>query len=103
MSTGSGPGSADPARDLGFIGGAIHADPWYLSLDDDAVDDLLQAYLDAGGRGELTSLRRRRDAWLALEAFGVIAYLTDLPPERSTAQHVRARASLLESLEAWLP
>lgn len=91
----------DPARDLGFIGGVIHAEPWYLPLSDDRVDAFLQAYLDAGGRGDLAALRVRRDAWLAAEAFGVICYLVSLP-ER-TALHEVTLTSLQRSLDTFLP
>lgn len=65
----------DPARDIGFLGGAVHAAPWYAPLDDGQVDALVRAYVDAGGLGDVASLRVRRDAWLALEGFSTSAYL----------------------------
>ncbi|MFN8099525.1 MAG: aminoglycoside phosphotransferase family protein [Dermatophilaceae bacterium] len=65
----------DPARDLAFAGGRVHADPWYASLSDAEIDTYLRAYADSGGRGDLASLRARRDFWLAAEAFAVLAYL----------------------------
>ncbi len=65
----------DPARDLAFAGGVVHADPWYARLSDTKVDRFLRAYADSGGRGDLAALRARRDFWLAVEAFAVLAYL----------------------------
>ena len=65
----------DPARDIGFLGGAVHAAPWYASVNDGQVDALVRAYVDAGGCGDAAALRLRRDAWLALEAFSTSAYL----------------------------
>src|SRR5699024_1335811 len=35
----------DPARDLAIVGGPVHVGPWYLPLDDAAVDTLLDDYL----------------------------------------------------------
>lgn len=77
----------DPARDLGFLGGAVAADPWYAALSERQIADLVSAYVDAGGRGEPAALIRRRDAWLAAEGFAVLAYLLWLdadPTQRAT-------------------
>ncbi|MCG7310837.1 phosphotransferase family protein [Brachybacterium sp. ACRRE] len=37
----------DPARDLAIIGGAVHGGPWYLPLDEEAIDALISAYVAA--------------------------------------------------------
>lgn len=95
----------DPARDLAFLGGAIHADPWYAALNDAEITAFLRAYIDAGGRGDLADLRARRDAWLAAEAFGVLGYLLWLdadPAQRASPWHVRGAAGLARTLGAYL-
>ncbi|MEI2774720.1 MAG: hypothetical protein V9G19_01880 [Tetrasphaera sp.] len=95
----------DPARDLGFLGGAIHADPWYAPLADTDIDGFLGAYLDAGGRGDVDGLRRRRDAWLAAEAFGVLGYLLWLaadPEQSALPRHRRGAVELARTLTAFL-
>lgn len=96
----------DPARDLAFLGGAVHAAPWYAPLTDAQITAFVRAYLDAGGHGDLGSLRMRRDAWLAAEAFGVIAYLQWTRAERPRASAAGWRdaaiADLLRSLAEFL-
>lgn len=77
----------DPARDLAFIGGQVHAEPWYAQLDARQIEDQVKVYVDeraelgvpVKGGGEAAQgssdadLRRammhRRDAHLLHEAF----------------------------------
>ena len=73
----------DPARDLGLIGGAVHADPWYADLNEDLLDGFVSAYRgesevlgsDVDALGDARAMRVRRDAWLVAEGFAVLAYL----------------------------
>lgn len=101
----------DPARDLGFLGGAVHADPWYAALSPTQIDAVLHAYADSGGLGDLPALRARRDFWLVLEAFAVLAYLlwtvaetpqNATPPTGHNWRPAAAR-SLLRTLPSALP
>lgn len=95
----------DPARDLGFIGGAVHAGDWYAALTDKQITDLLRAYVSAGGRGEVVALRRRRDAWLAAEGLAVLAYLwwVDADPAQAiTPANRSAAADLQRTVAAYL-
>ncbi|MFK5687967.1 hypothetical protein ACI3GN_15520, partial [Lactiplantibacillus plantarum] len=66
----------DPARDLAFVGGQVHAEPWFVDLDDDGIQRQILAYLEerdalgapvdaAAARG----MRARRDAYLLHEVF----------------------------------
>lgn len=62
----------DPARDLGYLGGEVWAEPWYLPLAPERLDLLLDAYVDASGRGhDREALAVRRRAWLVHETFFV--------------------------------
>lgn len=101
----------DPARDLGLIGGAVYGHPWYAPLAEDLVEGFLDAYLDEARAlgtdlallGSRPALRRRRDAWLAAEAFGALAYVRRLGVDApADARHTRAAAELSASLTAWL-
>ena len=95
----------DPARDLGFLGGAVHAQPWYAPLDDREITDFLQEYVEAGGRGEVAQLRVRRDAWLAAEGFAVLAYLLWVETDRAgglSPANRRTLAGLRATLPAYL-
>ena len=91
----------DPARDLAFVGGQVHAHPWYGPLTDRQITGLLTAYREAGGRGDLDALRRRRDLWLALEGFAVLAYLLWVagdPRQTPAAHHAESIRSLTATL-----
>lgn len=60
----------DPARDLALIGGQSYGGPWYVPLDDDAVETFVAVY--AGERGwtdesAVGGLMTRRDVWMALD------------------------------------
>lgn len=95
----------DPARDLGFLGGLVFADPWYARLDTTQIDALVRAYVDAGGRGEAAGLRVRRDAWLALEVFSTSAYLAWVVagnPGRDHGWRPAAARQLLASMAGYL-
>ncbi|GAA1155139.1 phosphotransferase family protein [Ornithinicoccus hortensis] len=66
----------DPARDLGYLGGPVWADPWYLPLEPGRVDLLLDAYVDAAGPPrDRETLAVRRLAWLVHETFFVTLHL----------------------------
>src|SRR5699024_352365 len=70
----------DPVRDHAIVGGPLHVDPWYLPVDEAAVDTLLDDYraeaARLGQRPDRTALRRRRDAWEAYERTSMLLYLT---------------------------
>lgn len=81
----------DPARDLAFIGGQIHAEPWYVQLDERQIEHQVDVYVEA--RAELgeplsspagggvpgaaqlrTAMLRRRAAHLLHEVFFTSAH-----------------------------
>ncbi|MCT2295154.1 aminoglycoside phosphotransferase family protein [Brachybacterium muris] len=81
----------DPARDLAFIGGQIHAEPWYAQLDESQIEHQVDVYVEAraelgeplsspagGGVPDAAQLRtamlRRRAAHLLHEVFFTSAH-----------------------------
>lgn len=88
----------DPARDLGYLGGEIWAQPWYLPLEPERVDLLLDAYVDASGRvPDREGLAVRRRAWLVHETFFVTLHFRR---QADRARYGRAVAHLEEGLGA---
>lgn len=73
----------DPARDLAIIGGSVHAGPWYVPMDEEAVAGFVRVYLEARRRlgpvpdaiADLPSLRERMRAWTAYERTGMLVHL----------------------------
>lgn len=73
----------DPARDLAIIGGSVHAGPWYVPMDEEAVAGFVHVYLEARRRlgpvpdaiADLPSLRERMRAWTAYERTGMLVHL----------------------------
>nr|NLD40575.1 phosphotransferase [Actinomycetales bacterium] len=74
----------DPARDLGLLGAAEGASPWYITLDDRREEHLLRAYLEAGGGAgvdDLERLRTRRRVHEVMEQlFTATHFLSRLHP-----------------------
>lgn len=79
----------DPSRDLAFVGGQVHAEPWYAALEDRQIQDQIDVYLEAraelgapvgsatGGPGvaaQRSAMRQRRDAFLLSEVFFTSAH-----------------------------
>lgn len=68
----------DPARDLAYLGGPIHAAPWYGPLEPDQITALLDAYAAArerfGDPVDRHALGVRRAAWLLHETFFTSAH-----------------------------
>ncbi|MGP9694147.1 phosphotransferase [Brachybacterium sp. AOP25-B2-12] len=97
----------DRARDLAIIGGPVHGGPWYVPLDDGALEDLLRTYVDAA-RGydptaipDVDDLRARRDAWVAYERTAMLLHVTRRAAEGDPA-HRAALPVLRSSLAEWL-
>lgn len=65
----------DPARDLAFIGGEVWLEPWYLRLGRARIEAFLEAYVEAGGQGEVAALAARGRCWLVHEVFFVALHL----------------------------
>lgn len=102
----------DPARDLAFLGGAIHAEPWYAALTDADIEHDISVYVEAAGPaataqlGGPVAIRHRRDAWLILEALGVLLYSRwriEDPAQQATDRHHAVAAQLAPQLAALLP
>ena len=100
----------DPARDLAFSGGPVHADPWYAPMDERRVRAQAQAYARErerlGAPVDLGPLLVRREVWLLHETFFIQPHLhrvaaaaTD-PARRTT--YLEAAAQLRDGLERWL-
>jgi len=93
----------DPARDLGLIGGDVAADPWYAALSPESVRRFVSSYLEAGGRGELDALIKRRNGWLLLTTFTDTLYLRSLEAAgTATAANRASHRQLARGLAAEL-
>jgi aminoglycoside phosphotransferase (APT) family kinase protein len=82
----------DPARDLGFIGGEVWLEPWYLGLGPDRLERYLTAYVEAAGGGDPEPLATRARAWLVNEVFFVSLHF-----RRQETREYADRADLLLS------
>ncbi|WP_165368647.1 phosphotransferase family protein [Serinicoccus sediminis] len=100
----------DPARDLAFGGGPLHADPWYAALTGRQVRAQARAYADErerlGAPVDLGPLLVRREVHLLHETYFIRPHLhrvaaaaTD-PGRRAT--YLEAAAQLRDGLERWL-
>lgn len=111
----------DPARDLAFIGGQVHADPWYVQLDEKQIEDQVDVYIEA--RAELgspvgspigegapdadrlrTAMCQRRAAHLLHEAFFTSAHFHRVGAAGGTeAESYAATAdSVRQQIRDWL-
>lgn len=102
----AGPG--DPARDLAYSGGRVHADPWYADLDDARVRRQAEAYAAArhalGSPVDLEQLLVRRAGWLVHETFFVTPHLRRVAArgDEEAARYARTADELTQGLTAWL-
>lgn len=93
----------DPARDLGFIGGAVWVEPWYLPLTPGRITRYLDAYVAAGGAGDPASLAARAHAWLVNEVFFVALHLRrQVTRGHAQSAYAERAATLLARLDAVL-
>ncbi|WP_161965144.1 phosphotransferase family protein [Ornithinimicrobium cerasi] len=101
-------GAGDPARDLAYAGGRVHADPWYADLDDDRVRRQVEAYAaaraDLGSPADVEQLLLRRAGWLVHETYFVTPHLRRVAswggPE--AGRYTRTADLLTAGLSAWL-
>jgi aminoglycoside phosphotransferase (APT) family kinase protein len=73
----------DPAQDLGYLGGSIAVMPWYVPLDQAAVDHFVAAYQEIHPD---RTLHRRRAAWEVCERFFTSLHLRTQPHRRHVAE-----------------
>lgn len=92
----------DPARDLGFIGGDVWLEPWYLDLGPDRLRRFLEAYVAAGGRGDVDALAARARCWLVQEALFVSLHFRRRAAEGAGEAYAVRAATLLGRLDAAL-
>lgn len=110
----------DPARDLAIIGGPVHGGPWYVPMDDAAIDALIAEYVrerrrlaglppsDAQNAGDVCGARsvRRSEASQGPresrhpEASRELENEQDLEQERERAERLDPRA-LRARRDAW--
>ncbi|MDO5663107.1 MAG: aminoglycoside phosphotransferase family protein [Brachybacterium sp.] len=74
----------DPARDLAIIGGTVHADPWYVAMNDAQIDRFIGVYAAEVARlrpdasaacTDPAQLRARRDAWEVYERTAMLLHV----------------------------
>lgn len=100
----------DPARDLAIIGGSVHGGPWYVPMDEQAVDDFVGAYVSAraeqgplpGSVADTAALRRRMTAWTAYERTAMLVHVAQRAADAPESMYPQAmeqiRAGLTELL-----
>lgn len=94
----------DRARDLAIIGGAVHGGPWYVPMDERAIEAFLDAYLERTRalRPDLVidprALRIRRRGWEAYERTAMTLHVAARAAEGS-ALHARVLPGLRRLLE----
>ena len=108
----------DPARDLAFIGGQIHADPWFAQLDAQQIQEQVGVYLEAraqlgapvagsgteGAARVQNAMLQRRDAHLLHEVFFSSAHFA-MVAARGGAEadfYARTSASVQQQIRDWL-
>lgn len=102
----AGPG--DPARDLAYAGGRVHADPWYAALDDAQVRRQVEAYAEAraalGRPVDVEQLLVRRAGWLVNETYFVTPHLRRVAARGGPGadRYARMADQLVDGLTAWL-
>lgn len=102
----------DGARDLAFIGGALHAEPWYAALDPEQIRAHAEAYLDERARRAadgspvpvIGPLLERREAHLLHEGLFTAAHLFRVAAAgeqgAETERAARTSQSLCEQIAA---
>lgn len=101
-------GLGDPARDLAYTGGRVHADPWYLALDEVGVRRQVEEYARArealGRPAEVEPLLVRRAGWLLNETYFLVPHLRRVAARggEHADRYARTADSLLGHLAAWL-
>ncbi|MEE1618444.1 phosphotransferase family protein [Brachybacterium sp. J153] len=86
----------DPARDLAIIGGAVHGGPWYVPLEEEAVDAFVGAYARAraeqgelpGSAADVGALRERMRAWTAYERTAMLVHVASRATTRTSHRRV---------------
>lgn len=92
----------DPARDLAFLGGEVWLDPWYLRLGRERIEPYLEAYVAAGGLGEVAALAARGRCWLVHEVFFVALHLRRRAQQGADRSYAERADTLLARLGAAL-
>lgn len=98
----------DPARDLAIIGGAVHAGPWYVPMDEDAVAAFVREYARTRAEtGEAPAsardpeaLRERMRLWTAFERTGMLGHVARR--SRSADAYAQLLPQLRDTLEVEL-
>ena len=103
-------GIGDPAHDLAFAGGAVHAHPWYAPMTEQQVRSQAEIYAaerdTLGAPVDLEPLLARRAASLVHETFFIQPHLhrvATLATDEGTRMTYReAAAQLHDGLERWI-